>query len=149
MVTAANRGKLAEKKLKTYLESLAVSSSCAFLRLADAHAGSRTATLCDFIFMREGVLHMVECKSTMHEYRLPHGNVDPAQVAKMRMWKHAGAKAFVMIYHEKLDLWRAQEIDYFLVREGGSWDLRGLPLADINITFNTCLQFSTTPTLAQ
>lgn len=132
----SNRGKKAEKLLSNYLNVASTKSTGAFVRLADPHAGSRTATLCDFLFMRSGVLHLVECKSTLHEYRLPHGNVDDAQIAKMRMWKYAGARAFVMVYHEALDKWRSAEIDYFLVKQGGSWDLRHIELADISTTFN-------------
>lgn len=136
MATAANRGKLAEKKLKLYMESLASSSSSATYRLPDAHAGSRTATLCDFLFMCNGKLSLVECKSTLHAYRLPHGNVDESQVAKMRMWKYAGANAFIMIYHESQDLWRSAEVDYFLTKEGGSWDLRHIEPTNLSTAFN-------------
>jgi len=123
-MTTANRGKLAESKLKKHLESLSSKVDSAFFRIPDAHAGSRTATLCDFLFIRGGVLYLVECKSTLHEFRLAHGNVDAGQVARMRLWKGAGARALVMVYHEKLDRWRSYEVDYFLNREGGSWDLR-------------------------
>lgn len=124
-MTTANRGKKAEKLLRSHMETLASASVVAAYRLPDAHAGSMVATLCDFLFMRKGQLFLVECKSTKHPYRLPHGNVDPAQVARMRVWKLAGAKALVMIYHETLDQWRVEEIDFFLDRStGGSWDFR-------------------------
>lgn len=107
------------------MESLSKVSNAATYRLPDAHAGSMVATLCDFLFMQNGRLFLIECKSTKHEYRLPHGNVDAGQVARMRMWKFAGAKALVMIYHEALDLWRTEEVDFFLDRStGGSWDFR-------------------------
>lgn len=122
---SVGRGKKAEKLLRDHMESLSKVSNTACMRIADAHAGSMVATLCDFLFMRDGKLYLIECKSTKHEYRLPHGNVDAAQVARMRMWKFAGAKALVMIYHETLDLWRTEEVDFFLDRAtGGSWDFR-------------------------
>lgn len=58
------------------------------------------------------------------------------------MWKFAGAKAFVLIFHEKLGQWRAVEIDHFLTREGGSWDLRQFELMTLEKAFEkyTCLQ---------
>lgn len=124
-MTYANRGKYAERLLASHMGELSNSRSSAFQRLADAHAGSMTATLCDFLFIRSGVLHLVECKSTKHAYRLPYGNVDAAQIAKMRLWKFAGARAFVMIYHEGLGLWRTEDVDFFVDRSvGGSWDMR-------------------------
>lgn len=137
----ANRGKKAEKLLHTHMQKLSDSSNAASFRLPDAHAGSLTATLCDFIFMRAGTLYLVECKSTKHNYRLPHGNVDTSQIAKMRMWKFAGAKAFVMIYHETLDQWRSAEVEYFLNRDGGSWDLREIEIGSLEKAFEryTCV----------
>lgn len=135
-MTAANRGKKAEGLLHTYMQKLSESSNSACIRLPDAAAGSRVATLCDFLYMRDGVLHLIECKSTRHAYRLPHGNVDAGQVSRMRLWKFAGARAFVMIYHETEDVWRTEEVDYFLKREGGSWDLRHLEPAGLQETFN-------------
>lgn len=135
-VSTSNRGKLAEAKLKTYLDRLSLTASCASFRLPDAHAGSRAATLCDFIAMHEGHMLLIECKSTRHAYRLPHGNVDSAQVARMRVWQLAGAKSFVMVYHELEDVWRSATIDYFLNREGGSWDLRHIPTSDLATAFN-------------
>lgn len=135
MVSASNRGKLAEGKLKAYLERLSSSANCTSFRLPDAHAGSRTATLCDFLYLASGNLNLVECKSTRHAYRLPHANVDTAQIAKMRAWQFAGASAFVMIYHELEDVWRSAPVDFFLTREGGSWDLRHIPTSTIETAF--------------
>ena len=134
-MTAANRGKKAERLLHTYMQKLSEFSNSACIRLPDAAAGSRVATLCDFLYMREGVLHLIECKSTRHAYRLPHGNVDAGQVSRMRLWKFAGARAFVMIYHELEDVWRSASADFFLTREGGSWDLRHIPTSTIETAF--------------
>lgn len=121
---AANRGKSAEDKLKKYLTERGTRTDFTWSRWPDAHAGSLQVALSDFIFMQKGKLYLLECKSTLHEYRLPHGNFDTGQVARMRMWQLAGATSFVMLYHEKLDAWRSRPIEYFNTREGGSWDLR-------------------------
>lgn len=131
----SNRGKEAEKLLKNYLEQLAVTSSCASHRLPDAHAGSLTAALCDFLFMQNGRLCLVECKETQHAFRLPHKNVDTGQIGRMRLWQFAGANAFVMIYHKPLQVWRSAPVDYFLSREGGSWDMSSIPTTDISTAF--------------
>ena len=94
------------------------------MRLPDAHGGSKTAKPSDFVFLRQGKLYVIECKSTLHEYRLPHGNVDAGQIGRMRRWELAGASSWVLVYHETLDCWRLRHVDYFLERVGGSWDFR-------------------------
>lgn len=121
---AADRGKIAERKLQAYLSALATRSHNMWLRIPDAHGGSKTAKPSDFLYMQNGKLYVLECKSTLHEYRLPHGNVDTAQIGRMRRWEMAGARSFVAVYHETLDKWRLRHVDYFLERTGGSWDFR-------------------------
>jgi penicillin-binding protein-related factor A (putative recombinase) len=124
MVAASNRGKTAESLVRARLETLCQKAAATFLRLPDAHAGSRAATLADFLYVREGTLYLIEVKETQHDYRLPHGNFEAGQVARMRRVKMAGGKALVVIYHSTLKLWRGYDIDRFAAREGGSWDLR-------------------------
>lgn len=121
--SAANRGKRGEKLFKDYLTTLSLYTDTAFYRLPDAHAGSMQATLADFLLMRRGKLHLIEVKETRHDFRLPHGNFDIGQVARQRMWKDAGANSLVLIFHSGLSLWRGYDIDRFIKREGGSWDL--------------------------
>lgn len=122
--SAANRGKRGEALLRTHLNKLNSQICSAFYRLPDAHAGSKMATLADFLYMCKGRLHLLECKETAHDFRLPHGNFDKDQVARQRIWKDAGAVSLVLIYHTGLELWRGYDIDRFITREGGSWDLR-------------------------
>ena len=122
--SASNRGKRGEALFKTYVESLCKFSDSAFYRLPDAHAGSLQSTLADFLFLRRGQVYLIEVKEVKHEYRLPHGNYDKAQVARQRLWKDAGATSLVLIFHSTLNLWRGYDVERFVVREGGSWDLR-------------------------
>jgi penicillin-binding protein-related factor A (putative recombinase) len=124
MVTATNRGKRAEAIFKKHLTQMATVRGTTFYRLPDAHAGSYTATLADFLLLQSGKLSLLEVKSTLHEYRLPHGNFSTDQVGRQRLWQDAGAQSLVFIYHEALNLWRMRPIDYFMIRTGGSWDLR-------------------------
>ena len=137
-MSEANRGKVAEKKVKDKLLKME-SGNCAHMRMPDAHAGSRVSTLADFIFCKEGTLTLLEVKETKLPNRLPYQNVDKAQVGKMRMWKAAGARAWVITYHSTLDKWRFFEIDYFLQRDpekpSGSWDFSEVPLYTLDEIF--------------
>ncbi len=129
----AVRGKSAENKIRVRLKEICVSQKQAWDRLPDARAGSLTSAICDFMYIRDGVFWLIEAKETQNEGRLPHGNFDPAQIARMRMWSMAGAKTMVLIYHKTLDKWRTADINFFFDhREGGSWDLKGLPLLDLH-----------------
>jgi len=132
----SDRGKAAEGLLKAYFEKLSKQQAFTYYRLPDAHAGSMVATIADFMFLHQGGFALVECKSVRHDYRLPHGNFDAGQVARMRMWKLSGATSFVMIYHETLGQWRSYDVDYFTRREGGSWDLRDTNPTTLEKAFN-------------
>lgn len=124
MATTSNRGKTAEILVRKRLEVLCKSQTSMYMRLPDAHAGSLASTISDFLVLIEGQVTFLEVKETMHDYRLPHGNFDTGQVARMRMAQMAGARALVLIYHSGIKLWRGYQIDRFIEREGGSWDLR-------------------------
>lgn len=131
-MTTANRGKQAEILLKNHLAKLATKADTVFYRLPDAHAGSYTATLADFLLLHQSQLYLIECKQVNHQYRLPHANFKDSQVARMRLWQLAGARSLVLIYHTPLDAWRGLPLDYFLDRsQGGSWDLRDIPTVKI------------------
>lgn len=126
-MTTANRGKQAETLLKNHFTKLAKQADTVFFRLPDAHSGSFTPTLADFLLLNKGQLYLIECKQVNHATRLPHGNLKDSQIAKMRLWQIAGAKSLVLIYHTPLDAWRGLPLDYFLTKTGGSWDLSHIP----------------------
>ena len=130
-MTTANRGKVAEALVKKRLDGLAKSSNFAYYRPPDMRAGVRQVALSDFLYMRDGHLTLLEVKSVQHDYRLPHANFSPDQVARMRLWEAAGADTQVLIYHSELKVWRSLPASYFAVREGGSWDLRAIPTATL------------------
>jgi len=132
MASPADRGKQAEKEVKKVLTKLSLRSDTAFIRLPDARAGSFQTALCDYQLMHKGTLYLLEVKETKHNYRLPHGNYSTDQVARMRRWQLAGAEAHVLILHKELNKWRTAPVDYFLDREGGSWDLRNLELLNLD-----------------
>lgn len=105
------------------------------MRLPDAHAGSMVATLADYALLIDKRFVLAEVKSTLHDYRLPHGNFGADQVARMNVWQHAGATCIVLVYFENLDVWRGLPLDYFKVKDGGSWDMRAVPVKPLNQAF--------------
>lgn len=130
--THASRGKTAEKLVKAKLDRLSLQTGTVSYRLPDARAGSFQTALADFLLLHKGVLHLLEVKEVEHEYRLPHDNFGADQVARLRRFKFSGAESHVLVYHSTLKKWRTADVDYFLARDGGSWDLRDLPLLDLN-----------------
>lgn len=105
-------------------------SSFSWYRMPDAHAGSLKTALADYMTMHKQQFRLVEVKEVAHGYRFPHKNFDADKVARIRTWVMAGASASVVIAFrppEGKTVWRVSELDRFLVREGGSWDLRDLP----------------------
>jgi penicillin-binding protein-related factor A (putative recombinase) len=144
MSSPANRGKAAEKLVKTALAKLALQADTASFRLPDARAGSLTETLADFLVCYQSRMYLLEVKETEHLFRLPHGNFDTGQVARMRRFELAGALSFVLVYHSKLDRWRFDRVERFAVREGGSWDLRDLPLLSLDEVLQRSKEHGTT-----
>lgn len=143
MSSPADRGKVAEGKVKTALEKLAKQADTAFYRLPDARAGSMKETLADFLVCSKNRMYLLEVKETEHEYRLPHGNFTTDQVARMRRFEMAGALSFVMVYHSTLEMWRYGRIELFRERVGGSWDLRNLPLLTLDEVLKRSKQHDT------
>lgn len=126
-VSSANRGKVAEAKVRDYLKELeAQSVYFTFNRIGDAGAarGAFVAQAGDFQAFGWGKNWIIEVKETQHAYRLPHGNFGPEQVGKMRKRELAGSVPVVLIYHRNEKVWRCPSFSTFLSREGGSWDLR-------------------------
>lgn len=124
IMDTTNRGKLAEDILLKHLQLLSKNAECIHMRIPDAHGGALAPKPGDFLHMKAGELFLIECKSVMHEYRLPYKNVDPGQVARLRRWALAGAKSYIMIYHANVDKWRVRPADHFVERPFSSWDFR-------------------------
>jgi penicillin-binding protein-related factor A (putative recombinase) len=122
MATIGNRGKWAEARVKAFLKKRE-STTFTHHRFPDARAGSMVTAPADFMFMSAGVMTLLEVKEVQHDFRLPHKNFSTDQVARMRAWKAAGARALVLIHHSTSGFWRLLDIDRFVEREGGSWDL--------------------------
>lgn len=119
-MTFANRGKAAEAAVKKYLKSIDAVDTIHY-RYPDFRAGFKSPAPCDFMVLRQGKLTLLEVKSVEHAYRLPHKNMSPDQVARMRMWACAGAESWVLV--QFTTGWRAESVEHFLVRDGGSWDM--------------------------
>ena len=135
MATAANRGKYAEGQVKTRLKKLE-SVNVTHHRFPDARAGSFVTAPADFMVLKEGVLTLIEVKETEHDRRLPYSSFGKDQIARMRLWQAAGAKAHVLVCHKRLKLWRFAEVNWFfdnyvLTKDGkavGSWVLDDIPI---------------------
>lgn len=127
MSTTANRGKVAENLVKARLATLSKSASFVSYRPPDARAGIRQEALSDFVTLNNGRLTLIEVKEVQHDFRLPHGNVNPAQVARMRAWQLAGAESIFLVYHSTARTWRRLNADQLVDRVGGSYDLRNIP----------------------
>ena len=132
MANHADRGKDAEEQVEKVLNLLVKRADTAFYRLPDARSGSRKPTLADYLMVHKGLMFLLEIKEVEHDYRLPHGNFDKDQVARMQRFKLAGAQTHVLTYHSKIDKWRSIELEFFRTRTGGSWDLREFPLQDLS-----------------
>lgn len=104
MVTAANRGKYAEGKVKAELKKLET-ANCTHHRFPDAHSGSFVTAPADFLILQNGRLRLL-VKQVEHGERLPYGNFSPEQVNRMHMWRHAGADTWVLVYHVPHKAWR-------------------------------------------
>lgn len=139
-MSAANRGKDAEKKIKAWLEAKKATTNLAYHRLPDTHAGSRVATLSDFLVAVDGKTSLLEVKEVDHEYRLPYGNFEVENVSRLKMWRLAGVSTPVAVYFKPIKKWRFTWSDYFenrpLVtvtgRPMGSWNMSGLDLHPID-----------------
>ena len=132
----ADRGKVAEDKVREYLEAWASRDTRRdFDRLVDTKAAGRVirAAAADFeFFCTNGVevaAGLIEVKETEHPYRLDRKRL--TQAARLRKRAKCGCTVLVVVYHSTLKKWRtlssAQVLDATV---GGSWDLRDRPMFD-------------------
>ena len=69
MVTAANRGKYAEGKVKAELKKLEA-ANCTHHRFPDLHSGSRAPAPADFLILQSGRLRLLEIKQVEQNQQL-------------------------------------------------------------------------------
>ena len=142
MVTAANRGKYAEGKVKAELRKLEA-ANCTHHRFPDAHSGSFVTAPADFLILQNGRLRLLEVKQVEHGERLAYGNFNAEQVNRMHMWNLAGADTWVLVYHVPHKAWRLIPADWFRNRplktvtdkSIGSWVLTEFPLLTLQAAF--------------
>lgn len=125
-MSLGTRGKYAEDKVKALFKSLAEKIAWFnYERLPDARAGSKQATICDFIVMANSQLYLVEVKQTESRNRLRYDHVP--QIAKQRMWQLSGAIGIILVYHSESKVWRmafADELhDTKEEKPVASWDM--------------------------
>ncbi len=127
-----NKGKYAEGQFKIICDKYAVKAAFAYMRLPDTHGGSKVPTIADFQTVYGGTLRMVEIKETKFSDRLPYGNFDSAQVARLKRWSLAGAHSWVIIYHTEEKLYRLHPSYVFEGRDMtvGSWFFRDRSVND-------------------
>ena len=138
MTNFADRGKYAEGKVKAELKRLEA-ANCAHHRFPDRRAGSFVTAPADFMFLQSGVFRLLEVKQVQHDFRLSYQNFGADQVARLKMWQAAGAKAWVLVCFMPSKTWRLASVDYFTDRvlksatgkPVGSWDMRDVPVCTL------------------
>lgn len=120
----AELGKKAEDQIANRLKALE-GLNCYHYRLPDARAGSRKVALADFLVMCKGICTLLEVKEVNHAYRLPSGNFDTGQIARMRRHALAGGQSLVAVFFRPAESWAVADISYFLSEQpAASWDMR-------------------------
>lgn len=146
-MSVGTRGKYAEGQVKKKLASLEAANQ-AYARWPDARSGSFAVALADFLIMRNGKMTLLEVKEVNHEFRLNYQNFDASQIARMRMWKSAGAQGHVLVYHTPSKFWRAADVSWFFLnytktnevgKAVGSWDLRTIEPITLDDYFGSFL----------
>lgn len=148
-MSAANRGKYAEGKVKEFLEEWKRKvSGFAYNRVLDAHASKGAMsnpqpgdyqwflhmgfTFGSGVHERQATRNgLIEVKEVQHTHILRYQNFGPDQVGRMRIRQMAGSEPLVLIcFREKGargGIWRAPPLDVFMQRDpakpSGSWDL--------------------------
>jgi len=128
----ADRGKVAEDAVKTYLAWWQLQSPYREAnRLTDTKAAGRIikAAAADFeYFCGDPIRHgLIEVKETEHEYRLARYKV--SQLARLRKREKCGGHSYVLVYHSTINCWRAATTEYLATTgDKGSWNLSDLPL---------------------
>ncbi len=128
-MSAADRGKKAEKAVSDYLGALSGSvAAFDWHRVYDARsAGGRFAAQPgDFAFYAPQLHGLIEVKEVEHEFRLPKKNFDNDQIAKLRKRELAGGEIGIVIHFKTLNqsFWRLVPLEYFRARlDVPSWDL--------------------------
>jgi hypothetical protein len=126
-----SRGKVAEKKVREYLEVLGARyASFDFERKYDARsAGGRFPSQAgDFGFYKMvgngAVSGLIEVKEIAHDYRLPNKNFSSDRIARLKKRFLAGQDIIILVYHTEAKLWRCPPFDIFMKDPtAASWDL--------------------------
>lgn len=126
-MSAADRGKKAEKAVATYLGKLSEKiAAFDWHRVYDARsAGGRFAAQPgDYAFYTPAAHGLVEVKEVDHEFRLPKKNFDNDQIAKLRKRQLAGGQIAIVINFTPTKTWRLIPLDHFVNNlDVPSWDL--------------------------
>lgn len=118
----ANRGKRGEGLFKAACTRIN-RQGFIWYKFPDAFTGAKAPVPADYLLMEDGQVYLMEVKETEHEFRLKHGNVGADQIARMRNWQLAGAKAYVIVFHSTKATWRFIPVNELVEREGGSWNI--------------------------
>lgn len=129
-MSQGTRGKTSERAVKAELLKWAEQAAFAWYRPPDARAGSFLPTTCDYMALNNGQMHLIEVKEVNHAYRLPCRNFDPAQEGRMHVWRHAGAKCWVLVYFSAANVWRFIPLESVLPRDLPSWNFSELQTYD-------------------
>lgn len=133
-MSAANRGKNAEKAVSTYLTALSQKvAAFDWHRQYDARSASGRfpAQPGDFAFYRKGCHGLIEVKEVEHDYRLPKKNFDNDQIAKLHKRALAGGMIGIVINFTTTKKWVLVPLEFYRLNlDLPSWDLRGFEQYD-------------------
>lgn len=132
MVTAANRGKEAEKLFHAILDKINTKQhDFDYERIDDARSASghmskpRTG---DFVVYARGYNWAIEVKQVQHEFRLPRANFPRDQRARLKKRELAGGIPVVFVYFAPIQKWRVINPSVMGFEDTGSWDMSHMPL---------------------
>lgn len=144
MATSANRGKVAEGKVKKELDLLSKLANFDYERIVDAFSsrgGASASRPGDFLAFQDGVATLLEVKEVAHDFRLPRANFKVDQRARMMKRHYAGCRCYVVVYSSTTGLWRLLPITYFGTETTGSWDLSSVPAAALDVLLEQIFKY--------
>lgn len=144
MATSANRGKVAEGKVKKELELVCTLANADYEKITDAFSsrgGASASRPGDFLAFQEGRAFLLEVKEVAHDFRLPRANFKVDQRARLMKRHYAGCHCYVLIRSSTTDLWRMLPVTYFGTESAGSWDLSSVPASELRLLMQQIFKY--------
>lgn len=102
---ARNSGEYLQKAVQDALKRYCEKNPAVWHRFYDTHSAGRFLPVQpgDFLFVVQGVAHLIECKSTETGESLERlARKSPEQIGKHKLWARAGAHTWY-VYHDRVE----------------------------------------------